>query len=106
MTFRRRSLVLPRRPATASIALRGGILLLALVVASVWTHARPSPRAAGARALDALCGDGYCDPLLESEAACYDDCGKCGDGVCTRGAEDLITCSDDCELEPAVSSRR
>jgi hypothetical protein len=105
MAHRRSPLSLPPHRSAGWISLRGALLVLVLLGASLWVRGRLAPHAAGARALTALCGDGYCDPLLESEAACYDDCGRCGDGVCTRGAEDVITCYDDCGFEPAVARR-
>ncbi len=46
------------------------------------------------------CGNGYCNPGLESRLSCPDDCAPsegCGDGQCTWYlGENLYTCPDDC----------
>jgi len=54
-----------------------------------------------------ICGDGVCDPLMESCGSCPVDCGACpndpcGDGECSSDSgETCVTCPSDCGICPA-----
>jgi hypothetical protein len=44
----------------------------------------------------ALCGDGLCEPGVETSASCPQDC-QCGDGQCQPSqGENILTCGQDC----------
>ncbi len=47
------------------------------------------------------CGDGVCDPILETCGLCPEDCGacpaRCGDAICEPG-ESIASCPGDCTL--------
>ena len=47
-----------------------------------------------------VCGDGFCDIVVESPLNCPEDCGDCGDGIC-EGQETDLSCPADCPAPPS-----